>query len=309
MGRLVTVIIPTYNSEKYIRECLESVFSQGYKNIEVIVVDDGSTDDTGQIVKDYHSCRYYKKENGGPASARNFGIQMAKGECIAFLDADDVWFNGKLAAQVAEIEKEGHSGLVYSFSGNFMDDPSEVHDNDDFPCNVSHEGNVFKKLYWHNFIRTSTVLVKKECFDRCGIFNEEADFFAVEDYDMWLRIAKEYKVACVPEVMVGYRSHREGISKHIDRSYKNEKNILLAASARWPFLQQETGSTFKKRLSKLYFDWGADYLEIYEMQKSRQLLWRSVCNDFTNLKRILYLIKSIIPPGILKKTRKIKRES
>ena len=112
----ISVIIPCYNSEKFIKETMDSVLSQTYRDFEVIVIDDGSKDKTREIIQSFDDERikYYYKKNGGMADARNEGIKLAKGEHIAFLDHDDIWFSDKLELQLSEIEKSECIGIVYS---------------------------------------------------------------------------------------------------------------------------------------------------------------------------------------------------
>jgi len=102
---IISVIIPTYNSAKYLPEAIESIFNQNYERLEIIIVDDGSTDNTTEILVPYQDrVIYHYKENGGPASARNFGLEMAQGEIIGFLDADDIWPSNKLSLQLSHLE-------------------------------------------------------------------------------------------------------------------------------------------------------------------------------------------------------------
>src|SRR5215831_9468158 len=114
---IVSVVIPTYNNARFLPEALDSLLGQTYRDFELIVVDDGSTDDTLEVLKPYrHLIRYVRKENGGPASARNLGIRHASGELIAFQDADDIWLPDKLQLQVDYLREHPEVGLVFSGS-------------------------------------------------------------------------------------------------------------------------------------------------------------------------------------------------
>ncbi|MBU0477484.1 glycosyltransferase [bacterium] len=205
---LVSVIIPTYNADKYIKEALESVFKQTYTNTEIIVIDDGSTDNTKEVLTPYlDRIQYIYKENGGPASARNLGIKMAKGEYIAFLDADDIWLKEKLETQIKEMN-DG-IGLVgckdHTINGRIKR-----------TRNIS-----YKELLIKNVFSNSSVLVRRECIDRVGLFDERPEFKAVEDWDMWIRISKRCKATYINKTLVRIRSEANGIS-----SPSNAKKML-----------------------------------------------------------------------------------
>ena len=125
---LISVIIPTYNSQKYISSAVNSVLSQTYKAFELIIVDDGSTDNTGEIVASFDDrrIRYIRQNNSGVAVARNTGIKSSKGEYIAFLDADDIWERDKLAVQIDEISSDDNICMVYSAFNMIYEDSEYI---------------------------------------------------------------------------------------------------------------------------------------------------------------------------------------
>jgi glycosyltransferase involved in cell wall biosynthesis len=202
---LISVIIPTYNRANLLTIAILSVINQTYKNWELIIVDDGSTDNTKQIVEEFIKkdprIKYFYKENGGQGSARNLGIKNAQGEYIAFLDSDDEFLENKIKKSLKIFNEDKNIGMIYSDAiiiGNYLDNKksSEI--------SKPYYGNVYKKLLLNNFITTSTVVVKKEVFLNRGFFNESSLLRNFEDYDMWLRIAKKYKIGYIPEVLVKY---------------------------------------------------------------------------------------------------------
>ena len=306
MSELVSVIIPTYNCSKYVTEAINSVLEQTYNNYEIIVIDDGSTDDTEGILSLYmDKIRYVKKGNGGPASARNLGIKESKGEYVAFLDADDLWDSSKLEKQIALFDENLDLGLVHTALSQFI---ASLENMAPSFTNSVENNNDFKDLFWHNFIGTSTVLVRKECFEKLGTFNEGSEYFSVEDYDMWLRIAQEYKIGYVADVLTFYRQHPDGISKNIDRSYNNERAVIEAAINRLPDLEKETGVDLRKRFSKLYQDYGFDFLENMDFKNARERLLKSVGYNIFNVKSWGGILKTFVPLRFYGFLRNFKRK-
>lgn len=249
----VSVVIPAYNCEDLIVEAIRSIYNQTpdscYQLHEVIVVDDGSKDRTGQVIQAYKTTMdsdnliYIKQENSGPSAARNAGMLRATGDLIAFLDADDLWLEDKLKKQVKEFELDSRVGIVY---GQFI---NRVFKNKDqyaeYPViKQFYKGDIKKDLLLCNFMGTSTVMIRREVLDRVGLFNQELRL--AEDYDYWLRIADLYDASfCESPILVkryygtqnisGGRSlkmlysTRDVISKHIRSLNEAEQNIVLQA--------------------------------------------------------------------------------
>jgi len=220
-NKLVSAIIPTYNSAKYIKEAVDSALSQTYKDIEITVVDDGSTDNTKNVLKKYidnREIKYIYQENNGPASARNNGIRNSSGEFIAFLDADDTWKRGKLEKQMKLFDNK-NVALVYSDMEFFGEKIKFKCYSEMFKRGMK-RGRAYLDLILENFISTSTVVVRKDIFNNMGYFCEDVSLFSVEDYDMWLRIIKKYNVDFIDEPLVKYRIHNNQISRSRKESYK-----------------------------------------------------------------------------------------
>ncbi|MEI6042256.1 MAG: glycosyltransferase family 2 protein [bacterium] len=205
---LVSVIIPSYNTESYICESIESVLNQSYTKIEILIIDDGSTDNTELILKDYiknNQIKYFKKQNGGPASARNLGIKKSTGEYIAFIDADDMWEKNKIERQL-QIIKETQSDLVYT-SRYLINSNNTQRTFDDFHFQESLCG-----LIDNNYIINSSVLLGKEVVSKY-LFDEYTESFAVEDYKLWLKLKSlNYKFTFINEPLTLYRIHSKQIS-------------------------------------------------------------------------------------------------
>lgn len=202
----VSVVIPAYNAAAWIAEAIESVRNQEFLDHEIIVVDDGSTDDTAQVVAAFHgSVHYIHKENGGQSSARNVGIKHARGRYIAFLDADDLWMPNKLSLQMAQLRTNGRMWVYCDAtafdgqSGRMLYRFGRVA--------PQHKGDVLALLFLQGFIPPSSPVVQRSVFDEVGYFDEHPVMRFAEDWDMWLRIAARYPVDLVPQSLVAFRVH------------------------------------------------------------------------------------------------------
>jgi len=210
----VSVIIPTYNYGKYICDAVDSILKQTYNDYEIIVVDDGSTDNTGEILKKYDDkLSYYYIENQGPAAARNLGIKKAKGKYISFLDSDDAFEPEKLEIQVDILEKQRNVGLIYSDFLYVNNTLASVYYN--FKCKKLYSHTEALQYLWHNnYINTSTVMTVKDYLFEAGLYNESYRY--AEDYDLWLRLGKHYEFYCIHKPLVKTRSHNKNHCKKID---------------------------------------------------------------------------------------------
>lgn len=241
----VSVIIPTRNSEKYIGEAIESVVAQTYQHLDIIIVDDGSIDNTKEIIKKFiksypDKITFTSQKNLGPSSARNKGIVCSKGEYIAFLDSDDIWLKEKLELQIKALNLS-KAGLVYTdyYVEELLTGANSINH-----C-VTFSRNKFKELFLlQNPVFTSTVLVKRECLKKVGSFDES--LHVAEDWDLWLRLFKEYDFVRVPVPLVRQRVRKNSQSSEPE---KNLSNDLLFLSK----IFSECGTDIKKnQRSKAY---------------------------------------------------------
>ncbi|MHC5742780.1 MAG: glycosyltransferase family 2 protein [Nostoc sp.] len=232
----VSIVIPAYNSLKFLPETMESVFKQTFKDFEVLVVNDGSSDDTEHWVSQIADPRVklITQENQGLSGARNTGIAHASGEYIAFLDADDLWEPTKLEKQVLCLEENSEIGLVYTWV-------ALIDENGNFTGRVFKnyaENDVWHKLIEHNIVESGSVaMVRRQCFDTCGVFDRNLRSF-VEDWDMWLRIASRYPFKVMKEPLVYYRQHSTSASKNWEAMARSFEIVIEKAfSAAPPELQ------------------------------------------------------------------------
>ncbi|WP_145039261.1 glycosyltransferase [Paenibacillus sp. Y412MC10] len=201
---LVSVIVPTYNRKDYLTEAVQSILDQTHKNIQIIVVDDGSVVSPKEELGPFgEKVQYLYKENGGKSSALNFAINMAKGEYIWVFDDDDIALPMKLELQLKRFSLNPKLGLVHTRSINFLSDTGEINSLQDLS---PFRGNLdFKLLFKGCFIHGPTVLFKRECVEQIGGWDET--LIRAQDYDFWLRIARHYEMEYLPVPTVKYRLH------------------------------------------------------------------------------------------------------
>jgi glycosyltransferase involved in cell wall biosynthesis len=223
----VTVIIPTFNSAAYIGNAISSVLASKDVPVEVIVIDDGSNDGTWELLERLDvDIRKVRQERGGPYRARNLGAQLARGEWLAFLDADDDWSPDKLARQLALATDD--IGLVYTDRLNFGD-LSRVSERQSDSVTLW-DDDVFEPLLLGNFITLSSVMIRKTWFERLGGFAVEQR--GVQDWDLWLRYSAEGgRVALVREPLTRYRIHREQMTNDLDQRAADRESVLRRALA------------------------------------------------------------------------------
>lgn len=217
MNPLISIVVPVYNTEKYIAETIESVIAQTYDNWELLLIDDGSTDSSRKIIESFvekdSRIKYHYKENGGQASARNLGVKKANGEYIAFLDSDDIWLPKKLEHQIEELIKYKPDflyGLGYFYYPEKAKDEQLVEY--DWITGERSGLEFFHQIYLGCIVNTNTVLLKRDIFERIGYFDENEIIRGTEDWDLWMRIALQIpKVYGSPKRNVYYRIHEEGI--------------------------------------------------------------------------------------------------
>jgi len=208
MTPLVSIIIPVYNRADLLDITLESVSKQTMRNYEVIVCDDGSDDDIESIVKKYDKrFRVLKlKHSGLPAIARNAGIISAKGQFIAFLDSDDIWLPEKLEKQLLFAKEYPHLGLIATNAYKMVDEKDEP--NLFFEGMQTYQGTILSNLLSDNIVVSSSVLIKAHLIKKTGLFCEEREVRAIEDYDLWLRFAMITECGLISDPLLRYRDNR-----------------------------------------------------------------------------------------------------
>lgn len=267
---LVSVIIPTYNRADYLRDAVESALAQTFRNFEILIVDDGSTDCTSEVAASYRGkARYLTQQNSGPAAARNNGIRNAAGRYIAFLDSDDVWLPEMLSRQISMFQANPTAGLAAT-GYRLMDAEQQISDAiimDRKELEAARKGDHYK-----NFFATSGVMVKKECFQSVGLFNENLDF--AEDWDMWLRILQHYGFVYLPEVLMHYRVHPAKISAgSLQKNMKNWQKVIDIHSSRDNIFNYSILK--RKRISWLYLNHACAHRG-HDPVIEKKFMWKSI---------------------------------
>jgi glycosyltransferase involved in cell wall biosynthesis len=266
---LVSVVIAAFNAEPYIEDACRSVLQQTYASIELIVVDDGSTDRTADIVRNVAGAdqrvRLIRQSNGGVAAARNRAIAEASGEFIAPLDADDVWAPAKLERQVRRLQDGGEqTGLAYCWWA-WIDEGNEVLDRSP---RWDIEGCVWPQLIEVNFTGGASVpMFRRICVQELGGYSvtlRDAGSGGCEDWDLALRVAERYQAAVVPAVLVGYRRHAANMSANYGTMWRSHSRVLMEFAERHPMVPRDrfrrSRAQFALHLAGVAF-WSGDYLE------------------------------------------------
>src|SRR5438093_5486172 len=235
---LISVIIPSYNSAHFVLQAVQSALEQTYSPVEVIVVDDGSTDDTRErLVPQNGRIRYVYQSNGGPSKARNRGIKEAQGDLIAFLDADDRWLPEKLQKQWKSLQGNPDACLVHTDLYRLYE-PSGTIGHKYHDRKRLFSGYCYSEFFWTNEVILSTVLVTRQCLEKMGGFDEEIRRASTEDLDLWIRIARHFPLSYVDEPLVLYREHLTNASRNHRILLENEYYVLAKALQEDPALQQ-----------------------------------------------------------------------
>jgi teichuronic acid biosynthesis glycosyltransferase TuaG len=223
---LVSAIVPAYNAARFIEATIQSILAQTHSSIEIIVIDDGSTDKTPAILEKFkNDLTVITQKNLGVAAARNMGAKTATGDFLAFLDADDLWRPEKISCQ---LDLTLDADMVYSDRTNFGQLGGLATQKSD--ANALLEGMIHSELLTAgNFITLSSVLIRTSLFHKLGGFNEARELSGVEDWELWLRVAKTHKIAVANKPLVEYRIHADGISKNVPAMFAAQERVLNAA--------------------------------------------------------------------------------
>jgi glycosyltransferase involved in cell wall biosynthesis len=237
---LVSVIIPAYNEAATVERSISSVLNQTYSDLEVLVVDDGSTDETALLVRRMadvdHRIRLLQKANGGLVSARNYGIAHAEGEFIAPVDADDLWHPEKIKKQVAVMRDRGDQvGLIYCWSRAIDEQDRVLWDVS--PCSL--RGDVYAALIIRNFLPSGAPLVRRRCVEEIGGYDTTLSSRGAnccEDLTFNLDIAERYDFDLVPEFLFSYRVRAGSMSTNFDDMLRSRAVVIEEVRARHPEL-------------------------------------------------------------------------
>lgn len=298
----VSVIIPCYNYSHLVGRAIESVLNQTYRDLEIIVVDDGSTDECREVVEKYRQVRYIYQVNQGPNAARNKGIMVASSsEFIAFLDADDEWLPHKLEKQIKVMDTRPLVGLVYSkiytieeCSGAIIG-TSRHH--------FFHEGHVMEKLFMHQFVPSPTPLIRRNVFERVGCFDPKA--IGSDDWEMWLRISAHFEFAYVSEPLAKYTVHKSWGSHTTYLTYERDMLAFFDKAVReYP---EKLGPLQNLRLFTFTQKLGWYLVRNGESKAGLERLRRAVSYCPLRFKTYLFIALSLIGPSMTKERYRVGR--
>lgn len=311
-NKLISVVIPTYNRANFIKDAIDTVYSQTYQNFEIIIVDDGSSDDTSEVVKSYINpkTKYIFQKNMGVSAARNNGIKNSSGEYIIFLDSDDLWHPEKLEKQLSILENNLNIGMVMNNTQNITFSDNILLKTREYRAKNQKE-NISMLLLDPDNVYTgpSTALIRKSVFRDAGFFDEKMTF--CEDWDLFFRISLVCNVYNIPEILTYVRSHDENVTKispvtkykdgylrFLDKTFSNE----LLPSEMMKIKQRAYSNAFWSIACKALYR-SIDY------EVARETLWKSVKNDPFRIFKIKFLIAlflSFSPPIFLKYYNKLR---
>jgi len=221
--KLISVIMPTYNRVDYLPLAIDSVLNQTYRNLELLIIDDGSTDATRELINSYNDDRifYSYQHNQGQSVARKSGLNNARGQFICFLDSDDLMKPGKLERQLQLMEANPDYHVIYG-ENEIIDEKGQVQTQARSIRRYS--GNIMKELLAFNFIEFETAMIRRVCFDEMG--GPNVNTRVADDYELFLKFSTRYKFLYVPEIFAQYRVMASQISSNKDKRFQSNFTIL-----------------------------------------------------------------------------------
>jgi glycosyltransferase involved in cell wall biosynthesis len=295
---LVSVIMPAYNVAKTIAESIDSVLRQSYKNYELIVIDDGSSDNTAEIVltfkqKDSRLMLINLSKNGGLSNARNEGCRIARGEYIAFLDSDDLWLPEKLRKQIDF--HLSNPDIHISHADYHFFDTAGIHKRPLkylIDLKKDKEGYIYPQICYKNTIGVLTVMLRKDLLNDVGLF--DTSLKTMEDQDLWVRIGKKKKFGYINEALAHYRLSESGISKQVGKYKKAYKRFIIKILSNEKVKLDLMWRNYYRYFGTIYFHKGNLFL-------SRLYFWKSIMlrpYDYIAISTYLYLAYTFVKGAI-----------
>jgi glycosyltransferase involved in cell wall biosynthesis len=300
----VSVVIPTYNTLPYLKQTLESVLAQTHAPLEVLVVDDGSTDGTPDVAQAFgEPVRVIRQQNRGVCRARNRGFQASRGEFVCFLDHDDYWYPWKLALQLQALQSHPEVAVVFTDfkpwlpqNGAFAD-PRELGSAQAPALDIDPDlsGWIYHRLLLTCWALTSTTLIRRSAFEQVGGFDEALPY--AEDWDLWLRLCRQHQFLRLRAASTLYRQHpNQGNRKLRDIDYRSE--LLESASRRWGLRSADGRSidakVFHERLARYHMQFGLHHLNDAHVRVALRSFWRAWRHHPTNLKYPAFALASLL---------------
>jgi glycosyltransferase involved in cell wall biosynthesis len=300
----VSIIIPAYNCAQYLGETIRSVLNQEFNDLEIIIVNDGSFDNTGEIAKSFGSpVRVIEQDNAGVCAARNRGLAEAKGEFIALMDHDDFWFKNKLSNQVDILNNHPEAAVVFS---NFywwhpQSDGQHIIPADTLALSrtpgfdESFCGWIYHKMLFDSWVLTSTALARKEVFEKCGGFDEKLPYS--EDWDFWLRVSRDFQFLKTRQTTTLYRQHHNQGSRVV-RDIDYRTILIENAVNKWGYCDRDGNCADRRAVARKLAEYHVDFAMQHVRFGKTNLAFRSFAKGFradpTYWRGAAYAIASLV---------------
>jgi len=287
----VSAIVPVYNGDRYLREAVESALKQNYPDLEIIVVDDGSTDKSGeianQLAKDFpQQVKTVHQPNSGLVGARNTAIAHATGDLLALLDSDDIWLPNHISESVAVFEKEKAVGLVHAniilinSEGHVLNTPN----NRRWSAN---QQEAWQQIFLRNeHVSCATAVFRRSIIDRIGGFDIDFNRLGCEDRDMWLRISAVSNVSYIDAVHAKYRIHESNMSKSIDKMHQARMKLIYKHAS-----EDMKNNVIRRAYAAVWRENSESYLGIGDIRRSATSAIRAVQNHPSDIRNWKQLVK------------------
>lgn len=310
----ISAVIPTYNSAGFLPQAIASIRRQTHGITEIIIIDDGSTDNTAEVVASLgHDIIYMRQQNAGPAAARNRGIATATGQYIAFLDADDQWTPQKTEQQMAIMKKQADVALIASDMAEIdmedqiiVDSVLRKHGTHDFFRNLAGTPvpQALAALVHKNFIPTGTVLVKTEVLSEMGGFNLNIRYG--EDLELWARIASRYPLICLPEIHLLRRQHATNTTKSTEPMLHDLVKVMISIKTECEAELRNQRVDINRIIASTWADLGYWHFTNGNMMLARQSFLESLRNRLSR-RGLAYGLFSLLPNSIVSILRNTKQ--
>lgn len=297
---LVSVIVPAYNAQRYVLDALESIARQDYEPIEIIVVDDGSTDRTTELVRSrFPGVRILHQANAGAAAARNAGLREATGDYICFLDADDGWYPGKVRAQIEHLQRHPDVGMVFhdwrvlAAAADGLDGYGTIADRA-AEIDPTQSGWIYHRLLLDSLVHTSTVMMRRKVFEEIGYFDTSLKLG--EDYEYWLRVSRRYPIDKLRAAYSFYRQSSGGLTRSRAPLENYSYRVVRSAVERWGLSSPDGSRISKRTANRRLADLAFDHAYIHYHRGSLELAHGGFLEAFRRdplrVKALVYLILS-----------------
>jgi glycosyltransferase involved in cell wall biosynthesis len=301
---LVSALMPTFNSERTLGEAIQSVLRQTIGAVEVIVVDDGSTDHTVAVAREFEARHPGRvvcvlQNHAGPYVARNLAARRARGKYLAFLDSDDAWLPDKMARQIAVMEATPDAVLCHT-AMVVVDAAGEVVDI--FPLDPRYQGHCFLALLVANRLSTSSVVMRRDVFDRLGGFDEA--FPARGDWEFWTRAARCGPITAVSEPLVRYRVHPGRMSLDTDRM-RSFHFAIIEKNARRYRDEPHLPGLIRHARAEAYLNYASDYLEAGRRREARRDVVFSLAHRPITMEGWKLLVRTLLPEELVDGIRRL----